>query len=51
MRLGDGARAIILVGLGIGAIVIQGTETTAEVLGIVVGLLIVALLLELTVER
>ena len=30
MRLGDGARAIILVGLGIGAIVIQGTETTPK---------------------
>ena len=29
MRLGDGARAIILVGLGIGAIIIEGVDTAA----------------------
>jgi hypothetical protein len=51
--LGDRAKATSLVGLGIGAIVAHGVDvdTAADVATLAVGLLLVAVLLELPVER
>lgn len=45
MRLGDGTKAIVLVGLGVIAI-INGVHGTAGVIGLAVSLLVVSLLLE-----
>lgn len=50
MRLGDGARAILLLGMGALAIVTQGVPTTS-VIGLAVALLLVALMLERTVPH
>ena len=46
MRLGDGTRAIILVGLGVTAIISYGVHTTAGVVDLAISLLVVSFLLE-----
>jgi hypothetical protein len=51
MQLGDGARGIILVGIGVIVIVTKGVHSTAGLIAFAVSLLVVALLLELTFPR
>jgi hypothetical protein len=51
MHLGDGARRIILVGIGVIVIVTKGVHSTAGLIAFAVSLLVVALLLELTFPR
>ena len=51
MRLADGTRAIILVGLGVIGIITYGVTSSAGVIGLAISLLVVSLLVELTIRR